>query len=244
MKERTREDPAILAAAERQMHAWVLGTELKDRALPHLPDAAFGPKPTFITISRESGTCASDVGRQLGERLGWNVFDRNLLDQIASRYHLPRTMLDLVDETPNNWAYDVLGVWMDRKLLPHDKYVAYLSRVVLAAARRGHAVFVGRGAQFLLPRDEVLAVRLIAPLKYRAGRIAERKGIDEAAARRFIAEVRPGSAQVHPAVLPPRQQRSPSLRRGDQRRAVRRDGRRGRDSCRHRTMESATTRAL
>ena len=53
------------------------------------------------------------MARLLGERLGWKVFDKDLLDRVAERFHEPRLMLDLVDETPSNWAFDVLGSWMD-----------------------------------------------------------------------------------------------------------------------------------
>ena len=132
------------------------------------------------------------IGQCVGERLGWKVFDRNLLDCVAERFHLPRLMLDLVDETRSNWVYDVLGTWMDRKLVPHEKYVACLGRVVLSAARAGHAVFVGRGAQFLLPRKELLAVRLVASPRYRTQEIMKHLGMNESDAQRYIAEVDQG----------------------------------------------------
>jgi cytidylate kinase len=83
----------------------------------------------------------------------------------------------------------VLGAWMDHNLVPHDKYVAYLTRVVKAAVRGGHAVFVGRGAQFLLPRKELLAVRLIASPTYRLQRIIERTGVTLGAAQRRMLEI-------------------------------------------------------
>lgn len=193
MKERTREEPGILAAAERQMHAWAMSKELKDRAIRHEAEG----RPTqrairFVTISREVGAGGGEIGHRVGERLGWEVFDKNLLDRIADRFCLPRAMLDLVDETRASWVYDVLGTWMDHKLVPHEKYVACLARIVLAAARCGHAVFIGRGAQFLLPRQEVLAVRVVASLKYRIQQIRERTGIGESDARRHIVEVDQG----------------------------------------------------
>ena len=56
---------------------------------------------------------------------------------------------------------------MDSKLVPHEKFAAFLGRVVHAAAQHGGAVFVGRGAQFLLPREKALAVRIVAPEKCR-----------------------------------------------------------------------------
>jgi cytidylate kinase len=193
MKEQTREDPTILAAAERQMQAWALQKDLNDRADIHGDQSrSTGRILRFVTISREAGVGGSEIAQNVGQRLGWNVFDKNLLDQIASRFHLPRPMLDLLDETRDNWAYDVLGTWLDHKLVPHDKYVALLSRVVLMVSRRGPAVLVGRGAQFLLPRHELLAVRLIASPKYRVEQIMARLGTNEAAARRRMSELDQG----------------------------------------------------
>lgn len=196
MKEQTREEPVILAAAERRMHTWAFDNELRDRAQRY-EDENLGQRPVFryVAISREAGAGGSEIGQQVGRRLGWMVFDQNLADCVAERFHLPRSMLDLVDETPSSWVYDVLGTWMDRQLVPHEKYVACLSRVVLSAARRGHAVFVGRGARFLLPRQATLAVRLIASLKYRVRKIMERREIGEAEARHYIKEIDEGRRQ-------------------------------------------------
>jgi hypothetical protein len=193
MKEQTREEPKILAAAERQMHAWAMSHEQSELAARRKAESP----PThrtirFVTISREAGAGGGEIGRCVGQRLGWEVFDKNLLDCIADRFQVSRMMLDLVDETRTNWVYDVLGTWMDRKLVPHEKYVACLSRVVLAAAHRGHAVFVGRGAQFLLPRPELFAVRVVASPQYRVRRIMEQAGIGESDARRMIAAVDEG----------------------------------------------------
>ncbi len=194
MKEQTREEPGILAAAERQMHAWAMGKELKERAVRDEAEGRLMRRAIrFVTISREVGAGGSEIGRRVGERLGWEVFDKNLLDCISECFHLPRLMLDLVDETRGSWVYDVLGTWMDHRLVPHEKFVACLSRVVSAAARRsGHAVFVGRAAQFLLPRQEILAVRLVASPKYRIRQIMERAGISESDARRHMVEIDEG----------------------------------------------------
>jgi cytidylate kinase len=81
---------------------------------------------------------------------------------------------------------------MDRKIVPHEKFVAYLTRMVIGAARHGPAVFVGRGAQFLLPRHEVLAVRLVASMDYRIRQIMEKRKISDADAKRFIVEADAG----------------------------------------------------
>jgi hypothetical protein len=190
MKEHTHEDPSIIAAAERKMHAWAMTSELSDREIHRQTQARSSQQsPKFISISREAGAGGSEIGRRLGQQLGWKVFDQSILDHIADRFHLSRAMLDLVDETPSNWVYDVLGTWMDQKIVPHEKYFACLCRVVLAAARSEHAIFVGRGAQFLLLRPQVLAVRVVASPKYRLQQIMERTGLKETVAERYMTEV-------------------------------------------------------
>lgn len=193
------DEPRLVAAAERQMHAWEFHRELQERA-----SQASGSVPTtkrlanYVTISREAGAGASLIAELVGRVLGWQVFDKNLLDCTAEQYHLSRDMLELVDETPSNWVYDVLGTWMDRQIVSHERYVTDLSRVVVAMARRGNAVFVGRGAQFLLPRDKNLAVRIVAPEKMRLKRIMELRRLDADKARRYMDETDRGRREfVH-----------------------------------------------
>jgi cytidylate kinase len=189
MKERTHEEPRIVAAAERQMRAWSLCQEAAERAAQSLrldqPHAELGQ---YITVSREAGAGGSEIAKLLGQELGWDVLDKNLVDRVAERSHLSRSLLELVDETEPSWAYDVLGAWLDPAIVPHERYVVHLCRVILAAARRGNVVLVGRGANLLLPRDRGLAVRIVASEKYRLRRVMERDGFREAQARRYIAE--------------------------------------------------------
>lgn len=193
MKEQTHENPKIIAAAERQMQAWAMNEEIADRVVSRkFHQAHVGQKKCFVTISREAGAGGSALAEILGQRLGWKVFDKNLLDQVSERFKVDRTMLDLVDETRSNWVYDVLGTWMDNKVVPHETYVAQLSRIILAVAQQSNFIFVGRGARFLLPREKVLAVRLVAPEGFRLRRIMEHNKLSEANARRYIHDIDKG----------------------------------------------------
>ena len=193
MKEQTREDPKILAAAERQMQAWAMNAEIADRVISRRFHQAHASQlKCFLTISREAGAGGSQVAAIIGQRLGWDVFDKNLLDCIAERFNLNRKMLDLVDETSSNWVYDVLGTWMDSKVIPHEKYVSHLRGVILAVARQTNFIFVGRGVQFLLPREKVLAVRLVAPEQFRVKRLMQCNNLTEAEARKYMHELDQG----------------------------------------------------
>lgn len=188
MKELMHEDPRIMAAAERQMRAWSLAQEIAaSSSCTRRVDRPHGQFGDFITLSREAGAGGGEIGEAVGRRLGWEVLDKGLLDRVAQGARLPRAMLDLVDETQSNWAYDVFGSWLDRRIVPHEKYMVHAARAVLAAARRGNVVLVGRGCQFLLPPGHGLAVRVIASEKYRVRRVMEKFNLSESQARQFIA---------------------------------------------------------
>jgi cytidylate kinase len=179
-----------MAAAERQMQAWSRTQEIADRTV-RIDEAAppAGRLGDFITISREAGAGGGQVAELVGKKLGWEVLDKTLLDRVADRCRLPRASLTPVDETGHNWAYDVLGPWLDSRVVSQDKYVTHLSRVLAAAARRGNVVLVGRGAQFILPRSRGLAVRIIASEKYRTSLLMEREGVDAQQAGRLMKEM-------------------------------------------------------
>ncbi len=189
MESHLHDEPRLVAAAERQMRSWV---HLDERSDPRHPDQAALATRLFVTISRQAGAGGSEIARLVGRQLGWEVYDRNLLDLLSQRFHEPRLMLDLVDETHSNWVYDILGTWMDHQIIPHEKFVSQLKRVVTATAKKGKAVIVGRGAQFLLPRPQVLAVWITAPLKFRVERIMREKQISEGDARQFVREADEG----------------------------------------------------
>jgi cytidylate kinase len=84
---------------------------------------------------------------------------------------------------------------LDRRVVPHEKYLVHAARIVLAAARRGNVVLVGRGGQFLLPREQGLAVRIVASEKYRTRRTMEKYALSEVQARQFIATVDRGRTE-------------------------------------------------
>lgn len=189
MKEQTREEPKIIAAAERQMQAWVRTAEIEGRAIREEgPQRLADRLGRYLSISREEGAGGSEIAQAVGQKLAWDVLDKNLLDRVAQRYRLPRTALEKVDETRGSWIWDVLGTWLDSKTITRDKYVARLGRVILAAVRHGNVVLVGRGAQFLLPPEKGLAVRIIASQKYRVEQLMRRDGLSQADAARLVEE--------------------------------------------------------
>ena len=55
-----------------------------------------------VTVSREYGAGGSELAHALGERLGWRVFDREIIGLVAERLRLDRGTVESLDEqTPS-----------------------------------------------------------------------------------------------------------------------------------------------
>ncbi len=196
MQDQSWVEPKTAAAAERKMQAFARTQEIANRTTRiDRPEPTRRDVASFIAISREAGASGSDVAEVLGEKLDWEVLDKGVLDTLADRYQLSRPVLEAVDETTMSWAYDIFGTWLDREIISHEKYLTRLNRIFLTAAKKGNAIFVGRGAQFLLPRDQGFAVRLIASESYRIHQLMEEHGLPLAKARQLMHQLDRGRRQ-------------------------------------------------
>src|SRR5262249_45355754 len=65
--------------------------------------------PAFsITISREVGAQGHSVAEELGRRLGWPVYDHEILDKMAEQMGKPREYLHALDERHVSWLEECL----------------------------------------------------------------------------------------------------------------------------------------
>ncbi len=195
MRDQSWVEPKTAAAAERKMQAFARTQEIAERTTRADQPQSTRQKANYIALSREAGAGGSNVAEALGRKLGWEVFDKGVLDQLADRYQISRPVLEVVDETTLSWAYDIFGTWLDREIISHEKYLTRLNRIFLAAAKKGSAIFVGRGAQFLLPRDQGLAVRLVASDTFRLHRLMEANEIPLGEARQLMHRLDRGRRQ-------------------------------------------------
>lgn len=179
---------AVAAQAEKLMRQWALSMEINERVQQEKAAAQWAMEVhAYVAVSRETGAGGAELSRTVAEKLRWVCMDRELLDFMAESYHLPHGALETVDESKWNWLREMFGYWFDKMGVPQTEYVAHLGRIVLLAARNANTVFVGRGAQFYLPRDKGLAIRLIAPLEDRIRRTMELRQLDYDQAKRHVA---------------------------------------------------------
>jgi cytidylate kinase len=183
----------IAHAAERQMRAWAHRSETQSSAgwAKGVAPRAIAP---FIAISREVGVDATEIATAIATSLSWKMLDRELLDCLAESCHWSRAAMEAVDERPASWFHDTFGSWIDEQIVSQPEYVSRLKRVVLMAAEHESTVFVGRGAQFMLPRHAGLSVRFIAPRKARVEQIVQQRGCSRHDAEILIRDTERGRA--------------------------------------------------
>jgi hypothetical protein len=185
----------ISEAAERQMRIWALRMESQQRM--EAQPSAVTPQQlihAYVAISREAGVDAGEIATLVAHKAGWKVLDRALLDYMAEHYHWSRIALEYVDERTASWFHETFGKWLDSQLVSQAEYVSSLGKIVLMAAQHENTVFVGRGAQFYLPREAGVSVRIIAPRKLRIERIMARRQYNWHDAEKYVEETDAGRA--------------------------------------------------
>jgi cytidylate kinase len=151
------------------------------------PEGGQVPPPPFtIAISREAGALGSGVAAEVGRRLGWPVHDRNILDRIARELHRPPSRLEPVDERAASWLGESLASLFDKYYVGTDAYLKHLFAAVRGLGEAGRCVIVGRGANFILPAETTLRVRLVALPGDRAQVAAGRLGLSAAEAAAWV----------------------------------------------------------
>ena len=160
---------------------WLFGqSEGPEPQGPRLPVQRF----RNVYVSREAGAGAGSIARMVGTRLDWKVYDHEVLEAIAQRMEMPTDEVRVFDELSPSVVQDWILPLREEHYAPQEAYLDHLAKLVEAIGRAGDAVVVGRGAGFILPRESTLLVRVVAPLKMRAERLAERMGVSVRTARR------------------------------------------------------------
>jgi len=172
-----------------------------DHSSPHRS----APPAYTIAFSRQCGTYGAAIAREVGNRLGWAVYDSELLQHIANDMGIHHKLLASVDERQENWLADCLEGFLT---VPHVSPTAFfhkLMKTMLTLASHGNCVIVGRGATKALPAETTLRVRVVAPLKHRIEAVEQELGLSQKDASARVAAVdreRDGFVESHFGIEP------------------------------------------
>jgi len=160
-----------------------------------------------ITVGRTLGAGGETIAAMVAQRLGADLVDRKIFDEVVRRLDMPEDEVEKLEEAPGSLLNRVLqalgsasiefaappegSVWTPPYADPTfdtSKAVLQITQEVIREANRsGNAVIVGRGAGYvLLGEADVLHVFVTGPREARVARVRELYGLSEEEARRRV----------------------------------------------------------
>lgn len=135
-------------------------------------------KPAFtIAISRQCGARGTATARAVGERLGWPVYDRELVERIAQDMKVQARLLEEIDEKKVGWLREFMESFSSTNVVSDIAYVHRMVKTIAALVAHGDCVLVGRGVAHILPMETTLRVRLVAPVAWRVAAMSRKLGV-------------------------------------------------------------------
>jgi cytidylate kinase len=144
------------------------------------------PIRPVITISRLPGCDAWNIAKQISTDLEIDFFDQAIVDEIAKNADVNRRVVETVDEQDNSIVLDWLSVLTTERHFWPNEYLDQLTRLIGTIGAHGHAVILGRGASYILPKEVCLRVLVVAPLELRIKNVIEAYKVSEKVARQNV----------------------------------------------------------
>jgi cytidylate kinase len=169
-------DPALSRLVEKHMR------NLEIARTQHHDDVA---EPVavkdFVAISRMVGSGGRAVAEAIARELDWPLLDREILQAMAGDDDIRQRLYESMDERDLTWFELAVRALPSNRYTAND-YFRQLSHTILMLARSQHAIFLGRAADLILPRDRGMRVRLIAGIEHRIQRYGAARdcGLDDA----------------------------------------------------------------
>lgn len=144
------------------------------------------PSPYTITISREAGAGGSEIARRLAEELKMDLMSGQIIKRVAENARMSTTVVETLDEKAVSRVDSMINsLFVSRHLSP-DSYLRHLTRVLGTIGEHGNAIIVGRGANFVLPKERTFRIRFVAPKESRVRHFMKSRGMEKADATKYV----------------------------------------------------------
>jgi len=140
----------------------------------------------YLTFSREPGSGGKPVAALVAKILGYKLYDKRLIEQVAAKMGKSSKVISKVDERQRSGMMDWMQNMFNPDYVSDEAYFRNLCQVILKLSQQGGVVIVGRGANFITPKAYGLQVQVVAPYRVRVARAISHERIDFAAARDVI----------------------------------------------------------
>lgn len=138
----------------------------------------------LITIEREYGCGGGAIAAELARRLGWNLWDRRLTEEIARVANVDLAAVMRCDGRMDSTFHRLAkAFWrgsyersspLGSQVFDADRMVSIMEQIAPKIAQEGNAVVVGRGAPyFLREQPDAFHVFLYAPRAEKVRRLLQ-----------------------------------------------------------------------
>lgn len=151
-------------------------------------------KKIIINVGRQLGSGGRVIAKMLADDFGCGFYDRELLNLAAKESGFREELFEQNDEHKgffrslfHTLSPHVSETSFYNNNMSQESLFKFQSDAIRKAADSGSCVFVGRCADYVLRENEnVFNIFITADLDYRIRQVMERRGCDEAKARKII----------------------------------------------------------
>lgn len=141
-----------------------------------------------ITISREFGCAARDIGHGIAAQLGLKFYDKDMIDLVAQKAGIHVDIIKENDEKVTRTLKEFL--YGSSTNFYSEKAIQAQAEVIREIADKETCVLFGRCSDYFLREySNCFNIFLYAPIDYRIKHIAEAYGLDEKAAEKMVKKV-------------------------------------------------------
>jgi cytidylate kinase len=164
----------------------IVDEQVKKWSFGHREKSEHTAAITMITVSREPGSGGKLIAKGIADSLGFDLFHQEMIHEMALSAKVSARVLESLDEKGLSMLDDWVSAAVHQHHLWPDEYLQHLLKVVSTIGNHGKAVLVGRGANFILPAEKTLRLRVIAPSAFRAQKVAAAFDISQKEAEQRI----------------------------------------------------------
>lgn len=141
-----------------------------------------------ITIGREFGCGAREIGQRIASELGFKFYDRDLIDLVAQKAGIHADIIKENDEKVVKTIKEFL--YGSSTNFYSENAIQAQAEVIREIANKDSCVLFGRCSDYFLREyPNTFNIFLFAPLEYRIKHIAEDYELDEKSAEKMIKKI-------------------------------------------------------
>lgn len=150
----------------------------------------------IITISREAYCGGDEFAKELAEKLGFKLYNREIIARASEKSGIHEDHFEFAEKKPTNSVlYSVvMGMYSSRgayvkldDVFTDDKIYKVQAEIIRDMAKDGNCIFVGRCSDYILRNHEnCINIFLRGDMEDRVKNAMEQDGVTEAEAKKLV----------------------------------------------------------